>query len=114
MMDEYKIEKAAFDFWILERGESDQSDLYRLKRAIPVATKECCTEKQRLYIAEFFVNGMKMQEIGSLYGVNKSVVSRTIHRGLKNLFDHLRFCSPDFVACEKRKGRLTQKKVGGT
>lgn len=113
MLDERKIEKASLDLWLLERGESNQQDLDRLKCAIPVVMKECCTEKQALYITRFFADGMKMKEIAACYGVNKSVVSRTINRGLENLYDYLRFCSPDLVACAKRKGRITQKKVGG-
>lgn len=97
-----------------DRGESNQQDPDRLKRAIPAVMKECCTEKQALYITRFFADGMKMKDIAAFYGVNKSVVSRTINRGLENLYDYLRFCSPDLVACAKRKGRITQKKVGGT
>lgn len=113
VLTDRQIEKMSFDLWLEKTGSGNRSDVDRLKSALPIAFKECCTEKQAIYITRFFLDGMKMKEISALYGVNKSVVSRTINRGLENLYDYLRFCSPDLVACARKRWYLTQNRIKG-
>lgn len=55
-----------------------------IKKKIIPAIKEVTTEKQFLYIAEYFIGGYTIPEIAEMYGVNKATVSRTIKRGLAN------------------------------
>ena len=111
MLREQQLEKASFDLWLTAGDTGNQSDIDRLRRILPIAMKECCTEKQMLYITRFFVDGMMMKDIAVLYGVNKSNVSRGIRLGLRRMRDHLKFCSPELYAAMPRQGMLTQKKI---
>lgn len=49
------------------------------------------TEKQRRAIEDYYINGKKMPEMAAEYGVNKSTVCRTLHRGLTRLRRYLRY-----------------------
>lgn len=109
MMTDYQITKESFDLWLTEGSEGNKERLQQLKRMLPVALKECCTETKRIYITHYFVDGMKIQEIAELYGVYKSTVSRTIRRALRRMYDHLRFCSPELCKVPQKQWRLTQK-----
>lgn len=109
MLYESQITKESFDLWIKESSEGNDETLHRLKRMLPVAMEECCTEKQRLYITHCFADGMNISEIAALYGVYKSTVSRSIKRGLRNMYDHLRFCSPELCKVPQKQGSLAQK-----
>lgn len=109
MLYDYEINKKSFDLWIEESSTGNEECLQQMKRMIPVAMVECCTEKQRIYITHYFVDGMNMQEIAALYGVYKSTVSRSIKRGLRRMYDHLRFCAPELCKVQQKQGRLTQK-----
>lgn len=109
MLYEQQITKASFDFWLTENSSENDESLHRLKRMLPVAMAECCTEKQRLYITHYFVDGMLIPEIAALYGVYKSTVSRTIKAGLRTMHDHFRFCSPELCTAPQKQGSLTKK-----
>lgn len=43
------------------------------------------TDRQRLYLDAYYNDGLSMEAIGQLYGVNKSTVARVIHRGLARM-----------------------------
>lgn len=43
------------------------------------------TNTQKSYIMHYYNDKMTIDEIARIYGVNKSTVSRTIHRGKTNL-----------------------------
>ena len=49
------------------------------------------TEKQRRVIEDHYLRGMRVTDIASLYGVNKSTVSRTLRRAMKRLRRSLRY-----------------------
>lgn len=112
MLTNQQLKRASFDIWIAEGRANNQTDIDRLKKILPLAMKECCTEKQRLYIVHFFTDHMLMKEIAALYGVNTSTVSRSIQRGLRRMYDHLKFCYPGLCTDKQTQGRLTQKKIG--
>ena len=112
MLYSNQISRAAFDLWIAESCEDNRSDIDRMKRMLPFAMKECCTEKQKIYITYYFADRMTTAEIAALCGVNKSTVSRVIHAGLHNLNAHLKFCSPGLCTTMQKQGRLTQAKIG--
>lgn len=109
MLTDQQADKIAYNLWMDKTDSGKWSDVDRLKSALPIALKECCTEKQRLYITRFFLDRMKMQEISALYGVNKSTVSRVINAGLNKIHDLLRFCSPNLLVCDRPISRLRHK-----
>lgn len=109
MLYEHQINKKSFDLWIEESSTGNEERLQQMKRMLPVAMVECCTEKQRIYITHYFVDGMNIPEIAALYGVCKSTVSRNIRRGLRRMYDHLRFCSPELCTVQQKQGRITRK-----
>ena len=111
MLSDQQIGRAAFDLWRAEIGTDNQLDTDRLKRMLPVVMKECCTEKQQIYITHYFAYRMTTTEIAALYGINKSTVSRTIHAGLHNLHAHIKFCSPELCQHQQKNIRLRQKKT---
>lgn len=110
MLTELQMNQSAFDLWISAENNDDFSDLERVKRILPLILEECCTEKQRKYIMHYFAEGMTIPQIAKLYSVNKSTVSRTIHRGISSAYSYLRFCSPLFIKTPKKRGYLCHQK----
>lgn len=107
-LTELQLDQAAFDLWLMGEGEDNRADLEKMKRVLPIVLEECCTEKQRAYIMHYFVERMTMDAIADLYGINRSTVSRTIHRGIDTAYGYLRFVSPLFIRQTKRRGYLTR------
>lgn len=70
---------------------SNTEDLDRVKLNLARCINQDVTEKQRAYLTMYYVDGLKMQEIGQRMGVDKSTVSRTIHRGELRLRRCLRY-----------------------
>ena len=110
-LEECQLIHASFDLWIAGEGEDNRAELEKVKRILPIVLDECCTVTQREYILRYFVDRMKMPQIAEQYGVDVSTVSRTIHRGLANAYNVLRFVSPLFIKAPKRRGCLRN---GGT
>ena len=105
---DFQLQHAAFDLWLLGEGTDNLADLDALKRALPIVLEECVSETQRTYILDFFVEGLTLEEIGKKYGVNRSTVSRGIHRGLNKAYGYLRFVSPLFINAPKARGYLSK------
>lgn len=110
-LEEYQLIHASFDLWIAGEGEDNRAELDKLKRILPIVLDECCTVMQKEYILRYFVDRMNIPRIAERYGVDKSTVSRTIHRGLDNAYKALRFVSPLFIKAPQRRGYLRN---GGT
>lgn len=104
-----QLQFAAFDLWLNAEGEDNRVDLEHLKRALPIVLDECVTVTQKKYIMHYFVERMTVYQIADMYGINKSTVSRTIHRGIDKAYGYLRFVSPLFIKVPKRKGYLTNR-----
>lgn len=79
-----------------------------LKKMLPRVMNECCTEKQKIYITHYFVDRLTLLEIGEMYGVGKSTVSRSIHSGLRNVYKTIRFLSPYFANIQMADERLNK------
>ena len=43
------------------------------------------TERQRLYLDAYYNDGLSIEAIGTMYGVNKSTVSQVIHNGMERM-----------------------------
>ena len=110
-LEEYQLIHASFDLWLMGEGEDNRAELDRVKRILPIVLDECCTATQKTYIMHYFADKIQIPQIAKRYGVDKSTVSRTIHRGLDNAYHVLRFVSPLFIKAPNKRGYLRN---GGT
>lgn len=110
MLSDLQLTHAAFEMWLQADGADNIADLKRAKRMPPLVLNECITATQMDYILKYYIDGMTTVEIADFYGVNKSTVSRTIHRGLDNAHGYLRFVSPLFIHTPKKRARLSNGK----
>lgn len=71
--------------------EDNREQLGRLKRNLIFALQQDVTPRQREYLAMYYLEGRRIEEIAQLKGVNKSTVSRTMKRGRQRLSRCLRY-----------------------
>ena len=89
-----QLDRAAFQQWLQSAdGRSDEGRNHAL-RMMGTALREELTEKQLHYITLYYVDGKNMVEIGEMFGVDKSTVSRTIKRALRRIKKVLKYSSP--------------------
>lgn len=110
MLSDSQLTHAAFEMWLQADGADNLADMERAKRMLPLVLDECVTVTQRDYILKYYIEKMTIVEIAELYGVDKSTVSRTIHRGLDNAHGYLRFVSPLFILTPKKRAPLSNGK----
>lgn len=110
MLSDLQLVHAAFEMWLQTDSADNLVDLDRAKRMLPIVLDECITVVQRDYILKYYLDGMSISEIAEFYGVNKSTVSRTIHRGLDKAHGYLRFVSPLFIRTPKQRAYLSNGK----
>lgn len=72
-------------------------ELARLKRGLALAMTREVTPRQREILELYYGKGLNMTQIGRLLGVDKSTVSRTMHRGEARLRRCLRYTSEDLA-----------------
>lgn len=116
MNNEVDFKLYSYKKWTESKNSENEehiSEWDRLKKALPIILEEACSEKQRLYIVEYFVNGKNINEIAKTYGVCKSTVSRQIHKGLSNMHGYLRCISPYFANISLNSKRLSNRKNRG-
>ena len=74
-----------------QQGDEDNSRrLRRLRRRLPDAMAEL-TPRQREVLALYMERDMNVTQIAAVLGVNKSTVSRSLHRALRRLERCLRY-----------------------
>lgn len=110
MIEEWQMDMQAFNLWRQEIRGDNGRDIGAMQKALPVILSEYVTPTQKKYILEYFVEKRNLMEIGETYGVCPSTVSRSIHRGLRNIYSHIRFVSPLFLNFPEEMRRLSQKK----
>lgn len=93
-----RLDRAAYQRWQVSQSEDNSSEIRRLMSALYVALKEELTEYQRECVTAYFFDGKSVSEIAKEQGVNRSTVSRTIHRGMDNLYHVLRYASPSLMS----------------
>lgn len=72
--------------------ESDNTQLHReLRQLVLRVMQDSLTARQQQMLALFFFQQKNTVEIAELLGVNKSTVSRTLNRGMNNLYRALRY-----------------------
>ena len=84
------------DLVSLRQWQKDQSDdnhqrLERLNRYLPLAVKEELTPRQQQVLHMFFYEEKNVTAIARELSVNKSTVSRTLHRAQERLRRSLRY-----------------------
>lgn len=93
LTSDYYLDKRSFDEWT-QSGFTNDAEMKFIKEALKICIKDYLSEKQKLYLLEYYVNSKTTEEIAQTYDVNKSTVSRTIKRAMYVIMDHLKFCSP--------------------
>ena len=100
-VDEWAMDKAAFEKWTRLHANSNSDEICNLKEALSVAMRDCITEKQRLYLTHYYFDNMNITRIAAMYNRNKSTVSRTLKAARKNLYRYLRFTSISLLRGKK-------------
>ncbi len=66
------------------------------------------SDKQRIYIQEYFINNLKYSQIAEKYNVNKSSVCRTIKRGLNTLKSDINYDYLNIAMVQKIKQNMSK------
>lgn len=99
-----QLDLAAFQGWLSAATDAPDKNRDFALKMMGKAIREELSEKQMRYISGYYVDGMDMQEIAALHGVNKSTVSRTIKRARKKLRRVLRYSNPVFLRQDLEEG----------
>lgn len=90
---EAHFERMMYLAWLKELGETNEKDIQHLKNCVSVAIREGLTPKQREYLS-FYLFGHNITEIADMFDVEKSTVSRTVHRAVDNLTSRIKYATP--------------------
>ena len=77
--------------WLRANAQDNDGELLRLKRNLRLARQEALTARQRQLLRMNFEQNKTVTEIAQELGVNKSTVSRSLHRALRRLERCLRY-----------------------
>lgn len=66
-------------------GETNRSQILRMKTYLKTAIRLELTEKQRRYLLGYYSSGKTMAQLGRENGVSESDISKTIKRALTRL-----------------------------
>lgn len=94
---QYAQDVQIYKQWLMLSASSNSKDLEETKRAMGRAIQIMLTDTQRLYLMEYYFNGLNMIEIGEKYNRDKSTISRAIKRAKMKLKLILSFCSPSLL-----------------
>lgn len=107
---QWLFDKASFAKWDRAMRQCNDYEIEHAKRCLRYAMKHEITDTQLLYMIAYHINEMTMEEIGELYGVHKSTVSRCILRAEERLFKVLRYANPRFFSLEAPVHKRTKRK----
>ena len=97
---QYAADMALYTRMLSEENTNTQ-EMDRVKEALRRALREDITEKQCRYLMLYYGEGMNMSQIGELFGVDKSTISRTIKRGERRLQRCLRYGAKRLLLAEE-------------
>lgn len=80
--DSLILEKKIFDF---STGSTNYEEKEKIKKRMFKLINEVLTPKQRIYLLEYYFNGLKQYEIANKYGVACSTVCRGINHAKAKL-----------------------------
>ena len=85
------MDRAGLERWLRETAGDNSQRRERLKRNLRRAMKRELTPRQQEIMALYFFENRPMTEIAAMLGINKSTVSRSLHRALRWLERCLRY-----------------------
>ena len=85
------VDLVSLQQWQQSSGEDNHQRLERLLRQLPVAVAEELTPRQQQLLRMFYYDGKTVTVIARELAVNKSTVSRTLHRAQERLRKSLRY-----------------------
>lgn len=89
---EIQMNAKAFRNWM--KSDEADGDHENLKRKMRLAIKEELTPSQLMYMTEYYIDRRTMGQIAMRHNVNRSTVSRGIHRAHERIRKVLKYCSP--------------------
>ena len=72
-------------FWLYNQGSTNRPERERMKRILSRAIRHGLTDRQRLCVTKYYLEGMKMKDIALELGLSKSTVSRHITAATRKL-----------------------------
>ena len=75
-------------FW---HGSTNKNSRDKMKKILSMAVLNELTERQRICIVDYYLNGKKEKEIAKELGLHPSTVSRTLERARERLRRYLRY-----------------------
>lgn len=106
---EIQMNAQAFRNWM--KNDETDGDHEILKRKMRLAIREELTPLQLMYMTEYYIDGRTMGQIAIRHNVNRSTVSRGIHRAHNRIRKVLKYCSPRLL--EATAGIRTNNKEKG-
>ena len=85
------MDRAGLEFWLHTQAGDNSERRRRLLRNLPKAVAPELTPRQREVLALYMGRDMNVTQIAAVLGVNKSTVSRSLHRALRRLERCLRY-----------------------
>ena len=79
------MDRAGLEFWLHTQAGDNSERRRRLLRNLPKAVAAELTPRQREVLALYMERDMNVTQIAAVLGVNKSTVSRSLHRALRRL-----------------------------
>ena len=106
---DYAFDRAAFVAW--NDAQYDGPDLRKkaMLKMLPLVIENQLTPTQRAYVVSYFFQKKTVEQIAVEFGVSKSTVSRTIHRGINRIHNVMRYFFQDFKVIYKKSGYLSNK-----
>ena len=79
------MDRAGLERWLRETAGDNSQRRERLRRNLRRAMERELTPRQKEIMVLYFFENRPMTEIGAMLGINKSTVSRCLHRGRERL-----------------------------
>ena len=95
----YAADMAAYSRAMSEENTNSE-EIARLKKILVRALRNDVPPRQRDVLTLYYAKGLNMRQIGTLLGVDKSTVSRTVKRGEHRLKRCLRYSGETFLRDE--------------
>ena len=89
-------DRQAYADWFGEQFSSENT-AQNVGKMIHAAIKYELSDKQRAYFISYYLEGKSIKEIGEIYDVDKSTISRTLKRSRNRLKRVLKYSSPQLM-----------------
>lgn len=109
---QFKQDRQAYSDWFQTQFSADceENAAQNLAKMIHAAIQYELTDSQRTYFTAYYLDGLTMDEIGELHGVNKSTVSRTVKRAMDRVERVLKYSSPKLLQIWERGNKVVVRR----